>query len=87
MKGNRCRLFDENLVRNIMVSTGLTILEYLRERRVFDPNAVCDFVESHADRIIENTIEDMNESAGEAEDDLRDIDGSSWANRDDPEGD
>jgi hypothetical protein len=62
MEGNHCRLFDENLVRNIMISTGMSILEYVKEHASASATDVCDFVEVNADTIIWNTIEDMNNS-------------------------
>ncbi|MBD3393852.1 MAG: hypothetical protein GF418_17105 [Chitinivibrionales bacterium] len=66
MEGNHCKLYDENLVRNIMISTGLSILEFMKENRGVNPTDICDFVEMNADTIIWNTIEDMN-SSGEYE--------------------
>jgi len=66
MEGNHCKLYDENLVRNIMISTGLSILEYVKQNGAVGASDVCDFVEMNADTIIWNTIEDMN-SGGELE--------------------
>ena len=60
MKGKSCKLYDENLVRNIMISTGLSIIEYLRQFKDPDAIDICDFIEQNADNIIQNTIEDMN---------------------------
>jgi hypothetical protein len=60
MEGNHCRLFDENLVRNIMVSTGLSILEYIRQHGDTAESEIRDFVMCHSDSIIWNTIEYMN---------------------------
>jgi hypothetical protein len=60
MKGKYCKLYDETLVRNIMISTGLAIVEYVKEFKSADAVDICDFVEQNADHIIENTIEDMN---------------------------
>jgi archaellum biogenesis ATPase FlaH len=60
MKGKCCRLYDENLVRNIMISTGLSIVEYIKQFKSVDAIDICDFVEQNADHIIENTIDDMN---------------------------
>jgi hypothetical protein len=62
MEGSHCKLYDENLVRNIMISTGLSILEYVKENGSANASDVCDFVEMNADAIIWNTIEDMNNS-------------------------
>jgi hypothetical protein len=60
MKGKCCKLYDENLVRNIMISTGLSIVEYIKQFKSVDAVDICDFVEQNADHIIENTIDDMN---------------------------
>jgi hypothetical protein len=60
MKGKCCKLYDENLVRNIMISTGLSIIEYIKQFKSADAVDICDFIEQNADHIIENTIEDMN---------------------------
>jgi hypothetical protein len=60
MKGKYCKLYDENLVRNIMISTGLSIIEYIKQFKSADAVDICDFIEQNADHIIENTIEDMN---------------------------
>jgi len=62
MEGSHCKLYDENLVRNIMISTGLSILEYVKKHGTADASVICDFVEMNADTIIWNTIEDMNNS-------------------------
>jgi hypothetical protein len=60
LEGNHCRLYDENLVRNIMISTGLSILDYVKEHGSADAADICDYVEQNAETIIWNTIEDMN---------------------------
>jgi hypothetical protein len=61
MTGKQCKLYDENLVRNIMISTGLSIIEYIKQCKVVDTLDVCDYIERNAQRIITNTIEDMND--------------------------
>jgi hypothetical protein len=60
MKGKCCKLYDENLVRNIMISTGLSIIEYIKQFKNVDAVDICDFIEQNADHIIDNTIDDMN---------------------------
>ncbi len=75
MGKNMCRLYDEQLVRNIMVATGLSILEYVKSRRNASPNDICTFIESRAGTIIDDTINDINavdeidQDQGYAEDD------------------
>ena len=56
MGNKRCRLYDENLVHNIMLSTGLSIFEYLKENPGADSDEVYDFIEANADDIISDTI-------------------------------
>jgi hypothetical protein len=60
MKGKNCKLYDENLVRNIMISTGLSIVEYIKQFKSVDAIDICDYIDQNADHIIEDTIEDMN---------------------------
>ena len=61
MTCKQCKLYDENLVRNIMISTGLSIIEYIKQCKVVDTLDVCDFIEQNAQNIINNTIDDMND--------------------------
>jgi hypothetical protein len=77
MKGSMCRLYDESLVRNIMVSTGLSILEYLKKHPNAEADDICDFVETHADTIIETTIRDINQYDENTED-------NDWTDEDAP---
>ena len=60
MKGKNCKLYDENLVRNIMISTGLSIVEYIKQSKSVDAIDICDYIDRNADLIIEDTIDDMN---------------------------
>ncbi len=60
MKGKSCKLYDENLVHNIMISTGLSIVEYIKQFKSVDAVDICDFIEQNAEHIIDNTIDDMN---------------------------
>jgi len=69
MEGNHCRLFDENLVRNIMLSTGMSLHEFMKGHADASVSDICDFIEMNADTIIWNTIEDMNTTAEFTEDD------------------
>jgi len=68
MASKRCRLYDENLVHNIMRSTGLSVLEYLRrENRDANHDEICYFIESHAELIVNDTIDHLSGIAGEQE--------------------
>ena len=55
-----CRLYDENLVHNIILSAGLAVVDFLNENRSADADDVCEYLEMHADSIIEETIEQLN---------------------------
>lgn len=60
MGSKHCRLYDENLVHNIMLSTGLSILEYIRDHKNADSDEICEFIEINAGSIIDDTIEQLN---------------------------
>jgi len=77
MPGKHCKLYDENLVRHIMISTGISLLEYLQRKKEIAVDDICEFVERNADHIIENTIEDMN-SAGAPPGDFDEDEPEAW---------
>jgi len=81
MTSKRCRLYDENLVRNIMLSTGLSVLEYVRENADVNSDEICDFVETNAEIIVNNTINQLKSM--NAEQDM--ADGPDAADTDDGE--
>ncbi len=60
MHGSHCRLYDENLVRNIMITTGISIMEFVKEHTAANTEEVCEFVEYNADDIIAETIKNLN---------------------------
>ena len=60
MGSKHCRLYDENLVHNIIISTGLSIAEFLRKHEDADSEEICEFLEINANTIIEDTIEQLN---------------------------
>ena len=68
MKGKNCKLYDEDLVRNIMISTGLSIVEYIKQFKSVDAIDICDYIDQNADHIIEDTIDDMNHDLPEDKD-------------------
>ncbi|MBD3244148.1 MAG: hypothetical protein GF331_26385 [Chitinivibrionales bacterium] len=61
MEGRSCRLFDDEVVRNIMVATGMAVYDYLRQRKSIDEEELCDFVDANAEVIISDTLEEMGE--------------------------
>jgi hypothetical protein len=62
MGSMHCRLYDENLVHNIIMSAGMAVVEFLNEHQNADADDVCEYLELHANSIIEDTIEQMNEN-------------------------
>lgn len=62
MGSMHCRLYDENLVRNIIMSAGLAVIDFLNEHQNADADDICEYLEVHADSIIEETIEQLNNS-------------------------
>jgi hypothetical protein len=93
MSGKHCRLYDENLVHNIMISTGMSVLEYMKENKHANTDDICEFVEFNARTIIEDTIEQLNtsEEASEKKDsecmeDPESVDDEDWPyTEDDPD--
>ena len=60
MKGKHCRLYDEQLVKSIIVSAGLSTFDYINEKGVVDEQDICEFLEINADSIIADTIDELN---------------------------
>jgi hypothetical protein len=67
MGSKHCRLYDENLVHNIMLSTGLSIMEFLKKNKNAGYDEVCEFVELNSHVIIEDTIEQLNSAEEESD--------------------
>jgi len=61
MGSMHCRLYDENLVHNIIMSAGMAVYEFLNENRDADADDVTEYLELHATSIIEDTIQEMND--------------------------
>lgn len=60
MGSKHCRLYDENLVHSIIISTGLSVLEYYKNNGEIDIDEICEYLEINANSIIEETIEQLN---------------------------
>ena len=56
MADNPFKLYDENIVHDIIVSTGFILAEYLRKHANPDTDEICGFVEANAEAIINDTI-------------------------------
>ena len=59
MGSMHCRLYDENLVHNIIISTGLAVIDFLQKHNSTDADELCEYLEMHADSIIEDA-DDIN---------------------------
>ncbi|MCL2689995.1 MAG: hypothetical protein FWE57_09155 [Chitinispirillia bacterium] len=68
MGGKYCRLYDEHLLKNIMLSTGLSVLEYIRENGELDNDDICEFIETNAAAIIDDTIDHLSTTEEEYDD-------------------
>jgi len=42
------------------MSTGMAVADFLQGHRSADPDAICEYLETHADAIIQDTIDQMN---------------------------
>jgi hypothetical protein len=62
MGSMHCRLYDENLVHNIILSAGMAAVDFLNAHHDADTDDVCEYLEMHADSIIEDTIDQLNTS-------------------------
>jgi hypothetical protein len=80
MGSKRCRLYDENLVHNIMLSTGLSVFECLRENAAMDSDEICFYIEENAEAIISDTIRQLKEEGDplDKEDGFPDDDPDEW---------
>jgi hypothetical protein len=81
MGSKRCRLYDENLVHNIMLSTGLSVVEFMRDNHSADSDEVCDFLESNAEVIINDTIrhlKNINDFREKGDEDTNGGDAGEW---------
>ncbi len=69
MGSMHCRLYDENLVYNIILSTGLAVVDFLNEHRDADADEVCEYLELNADSLIEQTIQRLNNNSQDDDND------------------
>lgn len=70
MRGSHCRLYDENLVRNIMITTSISIMEFVKKNMSVNSEDVCEYIEYNADDIISETIKNLNHDDPEKEDSI-----------------
>ncbi len=67
MNGKHCKLFDENLVHNIMISTGLSVLDFIRSNPNIQTEQIFEYIQMNAASIIDETIDHLNRDEDEDE--------------------
>ena len=70
MLGKQCKLYDEHLVRTIIVTTGLTALDFIRGRGNAGEEELCEYLELNAQGIIDDTLEEMDNTPLPSDGDL-----------------
>jgi hypothetical protein len=58
------RLFDEGIVRNIMLSTSNSVIDYFRENGTASADEIADFIETNAEDIVKKTVLDLKKPSG-----------------------
>ncbi len=56
MNHKTCKLFDQNIVHDIIVSAGFIIAEYLRKKPSANADEICSYIEVNAEAIIDDTV-------------------------------
>lgn len=74
MASMHCKLYDENLVYNIIMATGNAVFNFLQENSGADLGDLYDYLERHAASIIEKTIEQLNGNEKYSENEMEDSD-------------
>ena len=59
MAHKRYTIYDAPVVHSIMLSTGLSVIEYLRDNPTADSEKINGFVENNFDDIIGSAIRDL----------------------------
>ena len=57
-------LFDESILRSIMLSTSNSVIEYIRENGTASAEEITGFIEDNAEDIVSDTIRDLKELNG-----------------------
>ena len=84
-QNKRDRLYDEHLVRSVMLSTALSVIEYLRENPHADYDEICDFIDVNAADIISDTVghlKSMDDLPAKGGEDDTDEDSGEWLSND-----
>lgn len=64
------KLFDENLVRNILITSGISLFEFMKKNKQADINEVCNFINDNSDIFIKETIENMKDMEEDFSDEM-----------------
>lgn len=73
MSSMHCKLYDENLVYNIIMATGNAAFNFLLNNNSAGLEELYDYLERNADSIIEKTIEQLNTNERSIENDEDDF--------------
>lgn len=74
MASMHCKLYDENLVYNIIMATGNAAFNFLQDNKGADLEELYDYLELNAASIIEKTIEQLNGNEKYSENEMEDPD-------------
>lgn len=55
------KLFDENLVRNILITSGISLFEFMKKHIDADINDVCSYINDNSEAFINDTIQNMKD--------------------------
>lgn len=76
------KLFDENLVKNIMITSGVSLFEFIKTNKDADIKEVCSFIDGNSEMFINETIENMKNMGSDIPDDFKfdndDADDRAW---------
>lgn len=64
------KLFDENLVRNILITSGISLFEFMKKHSNADINEVCSFINDNSESFINETIQNMKDMGEDFPDDF-----------------
>jgi hypothetical protein len=62
-KKPKIKLYDEEIVVNVMIGVSVIVHEYLKHHIIEDgiEDDLCDFIENNSDMIIQQTLENLSQ--------------------------
>lgn len=69
MHGKHKRLYDESLVRNIMLASAYCVKDLVDENPNFNDDDIYEFIENNYMNIIQDTLEEVRQQEKEEEED------------------